>query len=66
MGSLCFVVSLCVSISVVHPAAILSVVFCVICSLLVIVSDASGDHMVEMYSSMGFVIALYAVFTPYY
>ena len=29
---------------VVHPVAILSVVFCVICSLLMFVSDASGDQ----------------------
>ena len=33
----------------------------VLCSLLMFVSDASGDHMVEMYSSMGLVIALYVV-----
>ena len=33
--------------------------FCVICSLLMFVSDASGDHMVETYSSMGLVMALY-------
>ena len=32
--------------SVMHPVAILSVVFCVICSLLMFVPDASGDHMV--------------------
>ena len=41
------------------PVAILSVVFCVICSLLMYVSDARGDHMVETYSSMGLVMALY-------
>ena len=40
-------------VSVVHPVAILSAVFCVICSLWKFVSDASGDHMVETYSSMG-------------
>ena len=34
-------------------------VFCVICSLLMFVSDASGEHMVETYSSMGLVMALY-------
>ena len=45
--------------SVVHPVAILSAVFCVICSLLMSVSDASGDYMVETYSSMGIVMALY-------
>ena len=49
----------CVFVSVVQPVAILSAVFCVICSWLMFVSDASGDHMVEMYSSMGLVMALY-------
>ena len=49
----------CVFVSVEHPVAILSVVFCVICSLLMFVSDASRDHMVETYSSMGLVMALY-------
>ena len=49
----------CVFVSVVHPVAILSAVFFVICSLLMFVSDASGDHMVETYSSMGLVMALY-------
>ena len=42
----------CVFVSVVHPVDILSTVFCVICSLLMFVSDASGDHMVETYSSL--------------
>ena len=45
--------------SVVHPVTILSAVFCVICSLLMFVSDTSGDHMVETYSSIGLVMALY-------
>ena len=45
--------------SVVYPFSILSAVFCVICSLLMFVSDASGDHMVETYSSMGLIMALY-------
>ena len=49
----------CVLVSVVHPVAILSAVFCVICGLLMFVSDASGAHMVETYSSMGLVMALY-------
>ena len=44
---------------VVHPVAILSAVFCVICSLFMFVSYASGDHMVGTYSSMGLVMALY-------
>ena len=34
----------CVLVSVVHPVAILSEMFCVICSLLKFVSDASGYH----------------------
>ena len=50
----------CVLVSDVHPVAILSAVFCVICSLLMFESDASGDYMVETYSSMGLVMALYA------
>ena len=49
----------CVFVSVVHPVAILSTVFCVICSLLIFMSDASGDHIVETYSSMGLVMVLY-------
>ena len=46
-------------VSAIHPVAILSAVFCVICSLLMFVSDASGNHMVETYSSMGLVMVLY-------
>ena len=36
-------------------------VFSVICSLLMLVPDASGDHMVETYTSvcLGLVMALY-------
>ena len=49
----------CMFVSVVHQVAILSAVFCVICSLLMFVSDVSGDHKVETYSSMGLVMALY-------
>ena len=42
----------------VHPVAILRAVFCIICSLSMLVSDALGDHM-EAYSSTGLVMALY-------
>ena len=38
----------CVFASVVHPVAILSTFFCVICSLLMFVFDTSDDHMVEV------------------
>ena len=48
-----------VLVSIVHLVAILTAVFGVICSLLMFVSDASGDHMVETYSCMGLVMALY-------
>ena len=51
MGSVCVSSCRCVFVSVVHPVAILSAVFCVICSLLMFVSDASGDHMVFGYGS---------------
>ena len=61
MGRVCVSSCICcVFVSVVHPVAILSAVFCVVCSLLLFVSDASGDHMVETYSSMGLIMALYA------
>ena len=46
-------------VSCVHPVAILSAVFCIICSLPMLVSDALGDHTVEAYSSTGLVMALY-------
>ena len=49
----------CVFVSVVHPVVIMSAVFCVICSLLMFVSDAIGNHMVKAYSSKGLVMALY-------
>ena len=52
----------CEFVSVVHPVATLNAVICVICSLLMFVSDASGDHMAETYSSMGLVMALYVAY----
>ena len=60
MGSVCVSsCRCCVFVSVVHPVAIMSAVFCVIYSLLMFVSDASSDHMVKRYSSMGLVMPLY-------
>ena len=59
MGRVCVLsCRCCVFVSVIHPVAILSAVFCVICSLLMFVSDANGDNMVETYeygSCYGFV-----------
>ena len=46
-------------VSCVHPVAILRTVFCTICSLSRLVSDALDDHMVEAYSSTGLAMALY-------
>ena len=46
-------------VSCVHPVAILRAVFCIICSLSMLCSDALGDHMVEAYSNTGLVMALY-------
>ena len=60
MGSVCVSSCICcVFVSIVHPVAIISAVFDVVCSLLMFVFDASGDHMVETYPSMGLVIACY-------
>ena len=42
MGNVCVLSCRCVLVPVVHPIPILSAVFCVICSLLSVVSDASG------------------------
>ena len=53
-------------VSVVHPVAILSAVFCVICSLLKFVSDTTGDHMVETYSSMGLVMTVYVAMIVFF
>ena len=47
--------------SFVHPVAILSAVFCTICSLFILVLAAVGDQIVLAYSSVGRVIALYVV-----
>ena len=63
MGNMCVSSGKCfVLVSIVHPFAMLSVVFCVICSLLMFVSHTRGDHMVETYSSMGLVMGLYVAF----
>ena len=56
----------CVFVSIIHPVDILNVVFCIICSLLMFASDASGDHMVETYSSMGLVMALYVAMIVFF
>ena len=56
MGSVCVSSCRCrVIVSVAHPVAILSAVFCVVCSLLMFVSDANGGKVLEYGSCYGFV-----------
>ena len=40
----------CMFVSCVYPVAVLSAAFCMNCRLLMLVEDASGDHMEEAYS----------------
>ena len=40
----------CMFVSCVHPVEVLNAAFCMICSLLMMVEDARGDHMEEAYS----------------
>ena len=43
----------CMFVSCVHPVAVLNSAFCLICSLLMLVEDARGDHTEEAYSRTG-------------
>ena len=53
----------CMFVACVHPVAVLNAVFCMTCSLLMLVEDARGDHMEEEYSRAGLLTALYML--PY-
>ena len=37
----------CIFVSCVNPVVVLNAAFCMICSLLMLVDDARGDHMEE-------------------
>ena len=37
----------CMFVSCVHPVAVLNAVFCMTCSLLMLVEDTRGDHMLQ-------------------
>ena len=56
--------SMCVSscryvfVSCVHPVAVPNAAFCMICSLLLLVEDARGDHMEKAYNRAGLMTAL--------
>ena len=55
-----------VGVSCVHPVAILRAVFCIICSLSMLVSDALGGSILEYGSSYGSVCCEYGflMFAP--
>ena len=44
--------------SCVHPVEVINAAFCMTFSLLMLVEDAKGDHMVEVYSRGGLITAL--------
>ena len=46
------------SVSCVHPVAVLNAAFCMTGSLLMLVEDAIGDHTEEAYSRAGLITAL--------
>ena len=48
----------CVLVSCVHYVAVLNAVFCMTCSLLMLVQDARGDDMEEIYSRVGVMATL--------
>ena len=48
----------CMVVSCMHPVAVLNAVFCMTCSLLMLVEDARGDYMEEAYSRVGLITAL--------
>ena len=48
----------CIFVSCVHPVAVLNDEFCMTCSLLMLVENATGDHMEEAYSRAGLMTAL--------
>ena len=54
MGS----IGCCMFVFCVHPVAVLNVVFCMTCSLLMLVKDLKGDHMEEAYSRACLITAL--------
>ena len=47
----------CMFVSSAHPVVVLNAVFCMTCSLLMLVEDGRGDHMEEVYSRAGLITA---------
>ena len=48
----------CMFVSCVHSVAVFNAAFCMICSLLMLVGDARGDHMEAVYFRAGLMTAL--------
>ena len=48
----------CMFVYCVHPVAVLNDVFCMTCSLLMLVDDEIGDYTEEAYSRAGLITAL--------
>ena len=48
----------CMSVSCVHPVAVLTAAFCMTCSLLMLVEDAIDDNTEKAYSRAGLITAL--------
>ena len=43
----------CMFVSCVHPVSGINAAFCMTCSLLMLIEDARGNHMEEVYSRAG-------------
>ena len=48
----------CMFVACVHTVAVLNAVFCMTCSLLMLVEDARGDHTEEAYTRAGLLTVL--------
>ena len=48
----------CMFVSCVNHVAVVNAAFCMTCSLLMLIEDARGDHMVDVYSRAGLMTAL--------
>ena len=48
----------CMFVSCVYPVAVINAAFCMTCGLLMLVEDARGDHMEDVYSRVGLITAL--------
>ena len=54
----CFLMQTLYVVSCVHPVAVLTAVYCMTCSLFMLVENARGDHMEEAYYRAGLITPL--------